>query len=86
MKFSLMLKSALNMMKHALYLSVVDFVHRVAEETFKAETSLTSLAEAIHKIFLQTFLVVVDAVARAKVKIYKPKPPLLFVSQFSVLI
>ena len=61
------------------------FVHQV-EETFKAEIFQTSLVEAIRKISLQISLVAVDAVDRAKVKIYKPKPPLLSVNQYSVLI
>ena len=86
MKFSLMLKSALNMMKPDLFLNEVDFVHQVVEETFKAEISQTSLVGATHKIFLQTFLVAVDAADRAKVKIYKQRQPLLSVNQYSALI
>jgi hypothetical protein len=86
MKFSLMLKSALNMMKPVHYLNGVDFVHQAAGKTFKAEISLTSSVEEIRKISLQISLVAVDAAARVKVKIYKPKPQLLSENQYSVLI
>ena len=81
MKFSQIQKSALNMMKPVPYLNVVDFAHQVVEETSKVEISQTSLVAEIHKIFLQTSLVAVADVVRAKVKIYKPKPLLLSVNQ-----
>ena len=73
------------MMKPDLFLNAVDFARQVAE-TFKAEISLTSLVGEILKISLQISLVVVDAVARVKVKIYKPKPQLLSENQYLVLI
>ena len=75
MRFSLIPKSALNMMRHDRYLNVVDFVHRPVGKTFKAEIFQTSLVEETRKIYLQIFLVAVDVADHVKVKIYKPKPP-----------
>ena len=62
------------------------FVYQMVEETFKAEISQTSSVEEIHKIFLQTFLVAVAVADHVKVKIYKQRPLLLSVNQYSVLI
>ena len=74
------------MMKHVLYLNVVDFVHRVVEETFKVEISQTSLVEETRKIFLQISLVAEAVAVRAKVKICKLRQQLLSVNQSLVLI
>ena len=74
------------MMKHVRYLNVVDFVHRVVEETFKVEISQISLVEETRKIFSQTFLVAAVVGVHVKVKIYKQRQQLLSVNQYLVLI
>ena len=81
MKFSPIQKNALNMMKPVHSLNAVVFVHQLVDKTFKVEISRTSLAEEIHKIFSQIFLVVEVVVVHAKVKIYRLKQRLLFVNQ-----
>jgi hypothetical protein len=63
MRFSQMLKSALNTMKRDHFLNAVVLEHHRVDKTFRAVTSMIYLAEEILKIFLQIFLAEAGGVA-----------------------